>query len=254
VAGGERNGKLYLVGIGPGALEHMTVRAMKALEDSQVVIGYSMYLDLIQPLLGGKEVIHSAMGDETERALKALERAAGGGRVSLVSGGDPGIYGIAGPVYEALLTITPEEAQAFQTEIIPGVTAASMCASLVGTPLMQDFAVISLSDRFVPWSVIEKRLEHLLLADVALVIYEPASRHRPSHTEQAWKVISRYRGTQTPVAIVRDATRPDQSVAVTVLSRMLEHQFDMRTTVIVGSSRTLSRKDLMVTPRSFPRE
>ncbi len=244
-----KRGKLYIVGIGPGGKEHLTFRAVEALRDADVIIGYSLYLDLIAHLLADKEVIRSAMGDERERALNSIERAVAGGRVALVSGGDPGIYGMAGPVFEALFTVATEEAEQIQVEVIPGVTAASACSAIVGAPLAQDFAVVSLSDRFVPWDVITRRLQLVLDAGMALVLYEPASRHRPTHMAEAWKVLSRFRGPDTPVAVVRDASRADQSAIVTTLAHLLEQKFDMHTTVIVGGSQTLARGRFMVTPR-----
>ena len=245
-------GGLTLVGIGPGGLDYLTRRAERAIREADVVVGYRFYLELILPLIEDKEFVEFPMGAEIERAREAVRRAREGQRVALVTGGDPGIYGMAAPVYQALLELEEDEAAAVNLEVVPGVTAATASAALVGTPLIQDFAVISLSDRFVPWDVIEKRLRNALDADLAVVIYEPASRHRPSHMTKAWRIISEFRTEDSPVAVVRDATRPDQTVTVTTVGEMMELPYDMKTAVIIGNSTSYVARGLMLTPREHP--
>ena len=241
-------GSLAVVGIGPAGLLDMTQRAHQAIIHSDVVVGYRAFLDRVPELLSGKEIISSSMGDERERALISLERAAGGSRVALLSGGDPGIYGMASPSVEELIAYG-DEPLAFDVTIIPGVTASTASGSLLGSPLAQDHGVISLSDRFVPWSVISQRLHALMVADLVVVIYEPSSRHRPENMKKAHAVIQEHRGPETPVAIVEDAYRETQSVIFTSVGRLLDHQYDMRTTVIIGSSETVQSGRWMSTPR-----
>lgn len=247
--GPPRPGVVYVVGIGPGSLDDVTARAREAIRRSDVVLGYKAYLDQIGPLISRKEVLSFPMGSENERAAIAVARASAGAHVALVSGGDPGIYGMAGPVYEALLGL-PETGDGLpRVEVIPGITAASAAAALVGTPLMQDFAVLSLSDRFVPWEVIQKRLQAAMEGDFALVIYEPWSRRRPWQLRESRRLMLLHRPPDTPVAVVRNATRHAQNVALTTLGAMLDREIDMRTTLIIGNSQTVARRGLMLTPR-----
>jgi precorrin-3B C17-methyltransferase len=145
-------GSLTLVGIGPGGLDYLTRRAERAIREADVVVGYRLYLQLIIPLIEDKNFLEFPMGAELERAQESVKRALDGERVSLVTGGDPGIYGMAAPVYQALQDLSEDEAASVNLEVIPGVIAATASASLIGTPMIQDFAVISLSDRFVPWA------------------------------------------------------------------------------------------------------
>ncbi len=245
-------GSLTLIGIGPGGLDYLTRRAERAIRECDIVVGYRLYLELIIPLIEDKHYVEFPMGAELERAQESVRRALDGQKVALVTGGDPGIYGMAAPVYQALGELTEDEAASVNLEVIPGVTAATASAALIGTPLVQDFAVISLSDRFVPWDVIEKRLRNTLDADIAVVIYEPASRHRPSHMMKAWRIISEYRQSDSPVAIVRDATRPDQAVTLSTVAEMMELPFDMKTTVIIGNSMSYVDRGLLLTPREHP--
>ena len=244
-------GKLWLVGTGPGDPAHMTARAEQAICASEVIIGYGNYLEHISHLTSGKRLMTFPMGKERERAIEAVRLSIEGQQVALVSGGDAGIYGMASHVFEFLAEEGADALSEFELEAVPGVTAATAAAALIGSPLSQDFAVVSLSDRFVPWAQIERRLDAVLGADMVLVIYEPSSRHRPGHIEKARDVILRHRAPATPVAVVREASRPDQSVIFTTAAEMLEVSFDMRTTVIVGNSTTSVAAGFMITPRSY---
>jgi len=246
------SGSLTLVGIGPGGLDYLTRRAERAICDADVVVGYRLYLELIIPLIEDKQYLEFPMGAEFERAQESVRRALDGERVALVTGGDPGIYGMAAPTYQALNDLDESQVAAVNLEVIPGVTAATASAAIVGTPLIQDFAVISLSDRFVPWEVIEKRLRNTLDADLAVVIYEPASRHRPSHMMKAWRIISEYREPDSPIAVVRDATRPDQTATLSTVAEMMNLPYDMKTTVIIGNSTSYIARGLLMTPREHP--
>lgn len=191
------------------------------------------------------------MGKEKQRALEGIRLSLEGLRVAVISGGDPGIYGMAAPVFELISEMESTERDRISVEIIPGVTAANMGASLVGTPLTQDYAVISLSDRFVPWNQIEQRLEAVSRADMAVALYEPSSRHRPGHLVKAQEVLLRNHAKDTPVAVIREASRPDQTINITTLAKMTEFEHDMRTVLIIGNSTSTAIGNWLITPRSY---
>lgn len=247
-------GKLYIIGSGPGEHQHLTFRALRAIDDSQVVIGYNTYIELIRDLIKEKEVFSFSMTQEIERAKMAVELALGGKRVAIISGGDPGIYGMAGPVLEILKT--KNEGHSFNTtlEIIPGISALNACASRLGAPLMNDFSVISLSDRLTEWSEIEKRLELSAMGDFVTVLYNPRSRGRQEHIKRARDIFLKYRSAETPVGIVKAVMRPAEKVIITTLKDMLNHEIDMQSTVIIGNSRTYVWNNLMITPRGYERK
>ena len=239
-------GKIIVVGLGPGSESLLTPAAREALKSSDVIIGYRTYLNLIQPFLEGKEVAGSGMRQEVNRAKKAFELASEGKTVSVVCSGDSGIYGMAGLVYEVCSgTIQPE------IEVIPGVPAFGAAAALLGAPLMHDFAAISLSDLLTPWKLITTRLELASEADFVLAIYNPRSHGRPDQIIEARSIVMRHRPPTTPVGIVREAYREGQSVTVTDLEHVLEHQIDMVTVLIVGNSRTYVKNGKMITPRGY---
>jgi cobalt-precorrin 5A hydrolase/precorrin-3B C17-methyltransferase len=242
-------GTIYVVGLGPGSLDHLTPAASAAIAASGAIVGYGPYLDLIGPLIAGKKRVTTGMSREIERCEKAVELAAGGLTVSLVSGGDPGIYAMAGPLLEVLKN--GNAAAGCRVEIVPGVSALSACAARLGAPLMHDFAAISLSDRLTPWRTIEDRLDAAARADFVIVLYNPRSKGRAGHTKKAQAVILRHRDPKTPVGIVRAATRPGEGVTVTELGRIPFEAIDMQTTVIVGNSRTTVWNGMMITPRGY---
>lgn len=241
---------MSIVGIGPGALEHLSQKARQALAECDVVAGYATYIRLLGSLTAGKEIISSGMRGEISRAARAIERAFLGKAVCIVSSGDPGIYGMAGLVLELL---KEKECGMLPIEIIPGITAASACASLLGAPLAQDFAVISLSDILIPAKEIEAKLAAAAKADFAIVLYNPKSKHRTKPLKMAWKILKKYRPPLTPVGIVRNAYRACQQVETMSLkdAAALKAGIDMATTVIVGSSRTFIKNRFMVTPRGY---
>jgi len=244
-------GTLAVVGIGPGASGHMTPAARDAIAAADVVVGYRAYLDLVAPLLAGKEVVEGRMTGEAERARAAIARARGGARVALVSSGDPGVYGMASLVLEILRDEGWTRGEGPALEIVPGVTALASCASLAGAPLGHDFCAISLSDLLTPWEVIARRLEAAASADFVIGLYNPASTKRRRPLAEAHAIVSRHRDGRTPVAVVTDAYRDGQHVAVTTLDRLLEARIGMTSTVIVGSSRTFAFEGLLVTPRGY---
>ena len=238
-------GKLYVVGIGPGGRPHRTFRAVEAIAESRIVVGYTPYLQSIADLTGGKELIASGMTFEVERCRQALARAAAGDVVALISSGDAGIYGMAG------LALELAEGLHVPIEIIPGVTAASAAAAALGAPLMLDFAVISLSDLLIPWEVIRRRLEAVAGADFVVALYNPRSKSRTGPLDEAVEILRAARPGQTPVGIVTAAGQADQSLVVTDLDHLLEQKVDMRTVVIVGNSRTRQIDRWLVTARGY---
>ncbi|MEM2919761.1 MAG: precorrin-3B C(17)-methyltransferase [Candidatus Nitrosocaldus sp.] len=245
-------GKLYIVGIGPGYEEHMTFRAKQCIESSNIVIGYETYIDLIRHMLDGKEVYAYAMTQEVDRANHAIDLASKGNTVSLVSSGDPGIYGMAGLVYEVLAERNWDGKNPY-VEIVPGVSALNAAAALVGSPLMTDFAVVSMSDLLVPWDMIVKRVEAAAQGDFVIVIYNPQSKKRVHQLRDTRDILLKYRSARTPVAIVKAAYRDAQSIVLTDLEHMLEYQdhLGMLTTIIVGNSSTFIYKGLMINPRGY---
>ena len=240
-------GSLAIVGTGPGDFAHMSPAALEAIRRAEVVVGYKTYLRQIESLLHGKEVISSAMTQEVDRAKAAAELAAAGRRVAVVSGGDPGVYAMAGLIFEVLKGL----ASSVEVEVIPGISALNACAARLGAPLMHDFAAISLSDRLTPWHLIAKRLEAAAAADFVIVLYNPRSKGRAGQIEEAAKILLRHRGPATPVGIVRAAMRPDEEVCVTTLGGMLAFDIDMQCTVIIGNSATFAWRGRLVTPRGY---
>lgn len=212
-------------------------------------MGYKAYLQLLNGLVAGKEIISSGMTQEVRRAGLAVEKALAGNDVCLISSGDPGIYGMAGVILELL---GKEEAEKIEIEIIPGITAASSCASLLGAPLMNDFAVISLSDLLTDPRIIERRVESACQGDFVIVFYNPKSKKRIKPLETAWQILMKYRSPQTPVGIVRNARRANEEVVIISLEDMFKvEQIDMGTTVVVGNSKTYVKGRYMITPRGY---
>lgn len=261
-----RPGRLSLVGLGPGHGEHMTGRARDAVAASETVVGYASYLRLIRPLLAGKAVVRTGMTEEVGRAVAAVELAEAGRRVAVISGGDAGIYGMAGLVMEVLAargwtpadpappwarSWTRSEGEVLEVEVVPGVSALNACAALVGAPLMNDFAAVSLSDHLTPWPVIARRLEAAGAGDFVVVLYNPASGRRTWQLAEACRILRRYRDGATPVALVKSAYRERQEVRTTDLDHLPEAEIGMLTTVIVGNSTTKALGDLLVTPRGY---
>jgi len=233
-----------VVGLGPGDRECMTPQAVQAISDCDVLIGYKTYVDLITDLTQGSEVIVSGMKREVDRARQALELAREGKVVSMVSSGDPGVYGMAGIVLEVAGGEVP-------VEVIPGVTAATAAAATLGAPLVNDFAVISLSDLLTPWKKMVERIEAAALGDFVIVLYNPKSKGRPHNINTAREVILWHRTPETPVGIVRKAKRGEEERIVTNLKDMLDHEIDMLTTVVIGNSETMVENGYLVTPRGY---
>lgn len=253
---GASTGKLFIVGIGPGREGQMTGDARKAIGESDIIIGNAGYLDQIAGLIIGKNVIRSGMGQEVERARHAVELASGS-TVAMVSGGDPGVYGMAGIVLEVIENMGSRVA----VEVVPGVTAATAAAARVGSPLSGDFAVISLSDLLTPWEVIERRLRAVSGAGMPIVIYNPRSRTRKANFGRAMEIVLGTLPGTTPVAVVRQAFREGEQVITSTLGewRSLESCIDMHTVVIIGSEETRFWRNGneirgIITPRGYHRK
>jgi precorrin-3B C17-methyltransferase len=246
-------GKLFIVGVGPGHNDHMTFRAKQAISESDTIVGYETYVNLVKDLIGGKDIHRYAMTQEVERAHQCIDLAKSGKTVSLISSGDPGIYGMAGLIYETLAEQGWDPKSELPVEIIPGVSALNSCASIIGSPLMTDFAVVSMSDLLVPWEIIVKRVEAAAAGDFVIVIYNPSSKKRIHQLQDTRQILLKYRKPSTPVAIIKGAFRETESVVLTDLENMENYadKLGMISTVIVGNSSTYNYKDLMINPRGY---
>lgn len=235
--------KLYVIGIGPGGRENMTLRAINALIKSEVIVGYTPYIEYLEELVKGKEIISTGMKGEIERCKAAIESVRGGKNTSIVSTGDAGLYGMAGPILEL--------AKDIEVEIVPGVTAAFSAAGELGSPIMHDFCSISLSDLLTPWSLIEKRIENAAAADFVITIYNPRSKGRKKHIEKAVEIMLKYKSPSTPVGIVKNSGRDGQEQIITTLGNIDYKKIDMLCVLIIGNSMTYIENDHMITPRGY---
>ncbi|WP_018987713.1 precorrin-3B C(17)-methyltransferase [Aromatoleum toluclasticum] len=244
-------GKIMLVGLGPGSVEHMSGRARAAIAEADTIIGYVTYIRLVADLVEGKEVVKKSMTEELDRAIEALDRARQGKKVALISSGDAGVYGMAGPTFEVLFQAGWTPDSEIEVEIVPGASALNTCAALVGAPLTHDFCAISLSDLLTPWPVIARRLNAAAAADFVVALYNPKSGRRARQIVEAQRLFLAHRRADTPVAIVKSAYRPKQRIEFTTLDRMTECDIGMLSTVLIGNSNTFVRDGLMVTPRGY---
>ena len=238
--------KLYVVGIGPGNYEDMTIRAAKALEASQVIAGYTVYVDLVKEHFSGKEFLTTPMTKEIQRCGMALEKAQQGQTTAMICSGDAGIYGMAG-----LILSMKEEYPDVQVEVIPGVTAASSGAAVLGAPLIHDFAVISLSDLLTPWEKIEKRLRSAAEADFAICIYNPSSRKRADYLQKACDILLERAEGERACGYVENIGREGTRVTVCTLKELRERQVNMFTTVFIGNSQSVLQDGKLVTKRGY---
>ncbi|MGB9803538.1 precorrin-3B C(17)-methyltransferase [Desulfofundulus sp.] len=238
-----------MVGTGPGNIEHLSARALRALKEAGVICGYKTYLELIYHVVEGKEIISTGMTREVERCCAAIQRAREGEKVALISSGDPGVYGMAGLALELLQR--ENLLGQVEVEIIPGITSATAAAALLGAPLMHDFVVVSLSDLLTPWEVIEKRLTLAAQGDFVVVLYNPASHKRKTQISRARELLLQHKKAGTPVGIVYKAYRDGQNVIITDLEHMLNHPIDMFSIVIIGNNQTRRMGNFLVTPRGY---
>ena len=238
--------KVYVVGIGPGEYEQMTIKAAKALEESSVIVGYTVYVDLVEEHFKGKEFLTTPMKKEVDRCVLAFEEAAKGKTVSLICSGDSGIYGMA----ELILEVG-QDFKDVEVEVIPGITAASSGASVLGAPLIHDFSVISLSDLLTPWEKIEQRLECAAKADFVICLYNPSSKKRHDYLQKACDLVLKYASKETVCGIVKNIGREGECAEVMTLKQLRDTQVDMFTTVFIGNSQTKVINNKMVTPRGY---
>ncbi|MFQ7195963.1 MAG: precorrin-3B C(17)-methyltransferase [Lawsonibacter sp.] len=237
--------RLYVIGMGPGGAEQLTPQALRALEDSRVVCGYTTYMDLAREFLEGKELVTTLMTRELERCRIALERAEAGETTAMICSGDAGVYGMAGPILQMA-----EEFPEVEIEVVPGITAALSGAAVLGAPLMHDFAVISLSDLLTPWEVIEKRLDCAGAGDFVVCLYNPMSRRRGPFGPGLCHPAEAPAGT-TVCGWVKNIGRAGEERRLLTLEELEGEQVDMFTTVFIGSSSTQQLSGRMVTPRGY---
>lgn len=238
---------ISVVGIGPGSIDEMTIRAQKCIAKADVVLGYKTYVRLVEPLLEGKEVLQNGMRGEVERCRQTIAEARKGKRVVLISGGDPGVYAMAGLLLELLYKEEPE----ISVEVVPGVTSANAAAAALGAPIMHDHAYISLSDCLTDWTLIEKRLELAAQGDFVICLFNPKSKARPDYLQKAKEIMLAHKSPNTQVGIVTHAARDEQVVAICDLAHMDCEKVNMSSMVIIGNQNTYRLQDSLVTPRGY---
>jgi len=237
---------VYVVGLGPGAEEQMTVRAQKVLEHCPVLIGYNVYIDLVKEQFPDKIFLSTPMRKEPERCRMAFEEAEKGQDVAMICSGDAGVYGMAGLIFEI-----GKEYPSIQIEVVPGITAASGGAAVLGAPLMHDFAVISLSDLLTPWETIEKRLHAAGMADFVICLYNPSSKKRHDYLMRACDIMLKHKNADTVCAVAKNIGRDGEEYAIMSLAELRNYSADMFTTVFIGNSMTKNIGGKMVTPRGY---
>lgn len=235
--------KLYVIGIGPGGREHMTLKAVDSIKKSSAIVGYKPYIEYLEELTEGKELFSTGMRGEVERCKKAIDLVKEGKDTAIVSTGDAGLYGMAGPILELSKEI--------DVEIVPGVTAGFSAAAELGAPIMHDYASISLSDLLTPWEVILKRAEKAAEGDFVIQIYNPRSKGRKDHLEKVVDIISKHRKKETPVGIVKNSGRGGNEITITTLDSIDYEKIDMLTVILIGNSNTYIENDKMITPRGY---
>lgn len=240
-------GKLHVVGFGPGGKEHMTFKAADAISNADIVVGYTAYVNMVKPYFPDKEYKATGMMKEMDRCRFAIEEAERGKDVAIISSGDSGIYGMAGAIYQLAFEMKSD----IEIDVIPGITAASTAASVLGAPLMHDLAIISLSDLMTPLDLIMKRVDCAGMGDMIVCLYNPKSKKRTDYLEQAQKILLKYRSADTPVGIVRNAGRDDECKQVTTLGKLNEADVDMFCVVIIGNSQTYLENGKIITPRGY---
>jgi precorrin-3B C17-methyltransferase len=242
-------GKLYLVSTGPGALDLIVPRAVRALESSSIIIGHQLYLDLIQPLIAGKQQLSTPLGQELERVDIAIEKSREN-TVSLISSGDSGVYGLAGLAFERLR----QQGATIDVEVIPGVTSATASASLLGAPLSHDFVALSLSDILVPRETILKRAVSACAGDFVTVLYNVQSARRQGLIYEVLEKLRVGRDSKTPCGVVTNAYRPGEKHQIVAFEELFAMNFDMLTTLVIGNSATVVYQGRMITQRGYLNE
>ena len=242
------SGRLHVVGFGPGGKDDMTFRAARVIENADVVTGYTAYINLMRDIFPEKEFKATGMMKEIDRCRMAIQDAMSGKDVAMISSGDSGIYGMAGIIYQ----LAEEMDADIEIDCVPGITAASSSASILGAPLMHDFAVISLSDLMTPLDLIMKRVDRAAESDMIITLYNPKSKGRTEYLNQAKNIILKYRSSDTPVGVVRNAGRNDETHWITTLGELDDSKVDMFCMVIIGNTQTYVSNGRMITPRGYP--
>ena len=237
-------GKIYVVGLGPGNKENMTFRAYDVLKNSDIIIGYKTYVDLIEGMFPDKKIIKSYMKKEVARCEETLKLALEGNIISLISSGDAGVYGMAG----LMLEIANGQVE---VEIVPGITSANASASLGGAPIVHDSVNISLSNLLTDWELIKKRIDLASQGDFVITLYNPKSSGRPELINEARDIMLKHKRKDTPVLIARNVGREGENYDITTLSEMLDYEINMFSTVIIGNSKTKVLNNKMITPRGY---
>lgn len=245
----KKKGTLFLVGIGSGDHKDMTALCIAILRNCDLVVGYKRYLELVTPFIAEKSVVSSGMSQEVERCTQAIVEAKKGKNVALISSGDPGVYGMAGLTLEII--DRKKLWDKINIEIVSGIPVIHAAAARLGAPLMNDYAVISLSDLLTPWETIVKRLTHAAQADFVICLYNPKSKRRIKQIKEAKSILLKYRKPDTPVGLARNVGRKGESITITSLSKMLRYKIDMVTVIIVGNSTTVVKNNQMITPRGY---
>lgn len=238
--------RIYVVGIGPGSISAMTEDAKSAIENSDVIVGYKVYTDLIKELCEGKEIVDSGMRQEIERCRLCTELALSGKTVSLICSGDAGVYAMASPMLEVAL-----DAGFSDVTVVPGVTSALSGAAVLGAPLSHDFCTISLSDLLTPWATIEKRLRFAASADFCIVLYNPASRKRADYLKRACGILMQTLPSDRVCGYVRNIGRYEEEAKICTLGELADEPVDMFVTVFIGNSQTYAKDGRMITPRGY---
>lgn len=238
--------KIFVVGIGPGEYEQMTIRAVNALKGCDVIVGYTVYVDLVKEHFADKEFLTTPMRKEVERCRMAFEEAAKGKTVAMICSGDAGVYGMSGLMLEI-----GKDYPDIPVEVIPGVTAALGGGAVLGAPLIHDFCLISLSDLLTPWEKIEGRLLAAAQADFVVCLYNPSSKKRYDYLQKACDLMMRYKSPETVCGIVSNIGREGEQGKIMTLKELRDTPVDMFTTVFVGNSQTVEIGGKMVTPRGY---
>ena len=244
-----KNGKISIVGLGPGNLLDLSPRARAAIEAAEIIAGYKTYINLIPELVEGKKIIATEMMQEIERAELAIEQSRKNFSVAVISSGDAGIYGMAGLVIEKILEL-PENLQP-EFEVVPGISAVNSAAAILGAPLMHDFAVISLSDLLTDWELIKKRVECAAAGDFVIALYNPKSKKRVKNIEEVQEILLKFKNKNTPVGIVTNAGRDGEKKIISTLEKFAAEEINMFSLVLVGNSKTFVKNNFMITPRGY---
>lgn len=238
--------KIYVIGIGPGSYEHMSIKAVNAMNECDVIVGYTVYIDLVKEHFSGKEMLSTPMTQEHKRCVLAFEEAQKGKTVAMICSGDAGVYGMSG-----LMLSVGEDYPQIEVEVIPGITAAMAGGAVLGAPLIHDFAVISLSDLLTPWEKIEKRLHGAAMSDFVIVLYNPSSKKRHDYLKKACTIVLQYADENQVCGIVSHIGREKEEMQIMTLKELQDRSVDMFTTVFIGNSQTKVIHGKMVTPRGY---